>query len=196
MRRPSPELVDQLLGVSDRVLAPGSMAGIDTVSSLTGIPRATLYYHFPGREALVDFLLAGKVARIGARIDEARRRQDENPVAQLRTVLTTTLETVAQHPELCTTLAARLAVLRVGDPLRTAVDRSILRPLATILADGRDSGYLEVDEPKLMANALYGAVSMAALSRYADDGRIDAGRLADSLVPRLMASVAASPRKL
>jgi hypothetical protein len=36
---------------------------------------------------------------------------------------------------------------------------------------------------------------MAALARFADDGRIDAGRLADTLVPRLMASVTARPPK-
>ena len=43
--------------------------------------------------------------------------------------------------------------------------------------------------------ALGRAVSMAALARFADDGRIGAGRLADTLVPRLMASVTASPPK-
>jgi hypothetical protein len=33
---------------------------------------------------------------------------------------------------------------------------------------------------------------MAALARYADDGRIDAGQLADTLVSRLIASVTGS----
>jgi TetR/AcrR family transcriptional regulator len=188
VKRPPRELTDRLLAVSDRVLAPESMVSIDAASSLTGIPRATLYYHFPGREALIDFLLSDKVARIGTRIDRARN-QDADPVAQLTAVLTTTLETIAEHPALCTTLTARLAVLPVDDPLRSAVHRSVLRPLTRLLAAGRAAGTLDVDDPELIAHALYGAVSTAALSRYADEGTIDAGPLADTLVPRLVASV-------
>lgn len=43
----------------------------------------------------------------------------------------------------------------------------------------------------LSAHALYGAMSMAALSQFARDGHIDADRLVDVLVPQLVASVRA-----
>jgi TetR/AcrR family transcriptional regulator len=190
MRRPSPELAGRLRAAADRILAPDRTASIDEAAALTGVARTTLYYYFGGPDDLTDFLLLDKVDRIGERMAAAAEGEG-TPAHRLTAVLTAAVEAVAAHPVLCTTLVARLAVLPDGHPLGAAVERAVMRPLQRLLADGDRAGAFAVDDPEVAASALYGGVSMAALSTFARDGAVDARRLAGALVPQLVASVRA-----
>jgi hypothetical protein len=67
--------------------------------------------------------------------------------------------------------------------------RTVLQPLEELLDAGVAAGTFELEDAELSAHALYGAVSMAALSRFARHGYVDADRLLVALVPQLVASV-------
>lgn len=188
MKRPSPEIAKRLRGVADEVLVGNGSTSVDDVASASGVPRATLYYYFTGRDELVDFLLLDKVEQIGAGMTrEATQSLDEE--SRLETLLTGMVHTIARNPVLCTTLLSRLAVLSEADELVATVDRKVMRPLGQLLEDGRRAGRFEVSDIDLTAHALYGALSMGALSRFARDGGIDAAATAAALVPQLIAAV-------
>lgn len=167
------------------------------MAARAGIPRATLYYYFSGREELIDFLLIDKVEQVGAAVRGAASDASE-PAVRLQMVLSTAVHTMAAHPTLCTILIARLPALAPTDFLAVAVDQAVLRPLRDLLEAGVAAGSFTLEDSEMTAHALYGAVSMAALSRLTREGHIDADRLAEALVPRLVAAVttptAATPR--
>jgi TetR/AcrR family transcriptional regulator len=188
VRHPPPDLTDRLRAVSDQVLTPRGAASIDEVAAVAEIPRTTLYYYFSGRDALVDFLLVDKVETVAVRVAGAVDTAG-GPADRLAAVLRAALDTIAAHPTLCTVLMARLAVLSEGDALAASVDQAVIRPLAELLSEGTATGELDVADPETTAHALYGAVSVAAMSRYTHHGSIDAAALAEALVPRLVAGV-------
>ncbi len=190
MRTPPADLLDRLRAASERILAPDHPPSIDEVAQLTGIPRTTLYYHFSGREPLVDALLRDKVIRIGAALS-AGMPEAASAEAQLEQLLTAIATTIAQDPTLCTTLMARLALLPDEDPLHAAVDRVVLRPLERTITAGIAAETLRSDDPELTAHALYGAIATAALARFTRDGHLDGDQLARSLVPQLVAGLRA-----
>jgi len=191
VKRPPTELAARLRAVADEVLAPDRAPSIDEMAAVAEIPRATLYYYFAGRDELIDFLLLDKVETVGAAV-RAAAGDGHDPLAQLEAVLRTTVRTFASHPTLCTMLLARMASLSQTELLSAAVEHSVLRPLQELLDAGVAAGAFELEDAELSAHALYGAVSMAALSQFARDGHIDADRLDDVLIPRLVASVRAS----
>lgn len=82
-----------------------------------------------------------------------------------------------------------MASLSQTESLSAAVEHSVLRPLQQLLDAGVATGVFELEDTELSAHALYGAVSMAALSQFARDRHIDADRLVDVVVPQLVASV-------
>lgn len=182
-------MANRLRGIADDMLGPDRLPSVDEMADRTGIPRATLYYYFSGREELVDFLLLDKVEQVGAAVRSAVS-DISDPVINLETVLSTALRTMAAHPTLCTILISRLPALAPTDPLAVSVDRAVVVPMRDLLEAGAASGSFIFSHADVTAHALYGAVSMAALSRFARDGHIDADELVAALVPRLMSSVA------
>lgn len=160
------------------------------MAARAGVPRATLYYYFSGREELLDFLLLEKVEHVGASMLAAASDPSEPPV-RLEMMLSTAMRTMAAQPTLCTVLIARLAALAPTDLLSVAVDRAVLKPLRDLLDAGVAAGSFTLDDAEMTAHALYGAVSMAALFRFNREGHINANQLTDALVPRLVASVMA-----
>lgn len=190
MKRPPSQLAARLRAVADDVLAPGRAPSIDEVAAAAEIPRATLYYYFAGRDELVDFLLLDKVEEAGTAV-RAAAADSQDPSAQLEAVLGAAARTFAAHPTLCTMLLARVAALSQTETLSAAVEQAVLRPLRDLLEVGVTEGAFELEDPQLSAHGLYGAVSMAALSLFARDGRIDADRLVRVVVPQLVASVRA-----
>src|SRR5260370_41128608 len=56
MRRPPPKLVQRLVSASEEVLRPDQAPRLEDIATLIGSARATLYYQFSGRDALVAFL--------------------------------------------------------------------------------------------------------------------------------------------
>jgi TetR/AcrR family transcriptional regulator len=188
MKRPPTELAARLRAVADEVLAADGAPSVDEVAAATQIPRATLYYYFAGRDELVDFLLLDKIDTAGAAVSVAVG-SSQDPLLQLEAVLGAVVHTIASHPTLCTILLARLATLSMMEALTVAMEASVLRPLEELLDAGVAAGTFELEDAELSAHALYGAVSMAALSRFARDGHIDADQLVGALVPQLVASV-------
>jgi TetR/AcrR family transcriptional regulator len=188
MKRPPTELAARLRAVADEVLAADGAPSVDEVAAATQIPRATLYYYFAGRDELVDFLLLDKIDTAGAAVSVAVG-SSQDPLLQLEAVLGAVVRTIASHPTLCTILLARLATLSMMEALTVAMEASVLRPLEELLDAGVAAGTFELEDAQLSAHALYGAVSMAALSRFARDGHIDADQLVGALVPQLVASV-------
>src|SRR5258705_11900409 len=57
MRRPPSKLVERLVSVSEEVLRPDPALRLEDIAALIGSARATLYYHFSGRDDLAPFLL-------------------------------------------------------------------------------------------------------------------------------------------
>ena len=188
MKRPPTELAARLRAVADEVLTSDGAPSVDEVAAATQIPRATLYYYFAGRDELVDFLLLDKIDTVGAAV-AAAAGNSQDPRLQLEAVLCAVVRAISAHPTLCTILLARVATLSKMEALTVAIQASVLRPLEELLAAGVAAGTFELEDAGLSAHALYGAVSMAALSRFARDGHIDADRLVCALVPQLVASV-------
>lgn len=190
MKRPPTELAARLRAVADEVLVPDRAPSIDEMATAAEIPRATLYYYFAGRDELVDFLLLDKVETVGAAV-RAAAGDGQDPLVQLEAVLRTTVHNIASHPTLCTMLVARMASLSQTELLSATIEQSVLRPLRELLDAGVAAGAFELEDAELSAHALYGAVSMAALSQVARGGYVDADRLDHALIPRLVASVRA-----
>src|SRR5258708_12972797 len=100
MRRRRSKLVQRLLRASEEVLRPDPALRLEDIATLVGSARATLYYHFSGRDDLVAFLLEEHL-RVAAETIELAVTPPRPPVVQLRFAITALVGFLGGQPGVC-----------------------------------------------------------------------------------------------
>jgi AcrR family transcriptional regulator len=185
MKTPPPELTERLLAVSDQLEGTEFDVTIDEVAKLADVPRATLYYYFSGKDDLVAFFLNEKFGLVREAIADAAA-SGGTVSDRLTQAMTAILQSIQQHPPLCTELP--LAVKRAGNmgEVMANADRVMMTPLRELLIEGRATGELAVDDVELTATALMGALHFVGMMHVTTTGVLDAEGVAASLVPQLI----------
>lgn len=146
-------------------------ARIEDVARATGVPRATLYYYFSGKEDILAFLLgtlleevADNVARAANTAGTARER--------LRGVLRAQLEVLGAHPHTAQLLVANLGHAgRLGE-IAAAVDTAFHEPVRGVLRQGAADGSLRSVDVERAASAVFGAVVLVGLHEILVHGEL------------------------
>jgi AcrR family transcriptional regulator len=164
---------------------------IEDLAEATGIPRATLYYYFAGKEEILGFLLrrmlslvADAVAAASAGPGTARDR--------LTGVVRAYLGVMAEHPDCHRALAADIGRAGRIPELALSVQQGFHQPVRALLAEGEADGSLRrCDDPETTASAVYGAVLLAGLHFLVADNCLDPDRVAPQVSDLLLAGLAA-----
>lgn len=178
---PPPELAERLWAVSDEVLAPGTDMKIDDLAALAGVPRATLYYYFAGKDDVFAFLLAQKLQR-GTAAVAAAAQESGDAEHRLRAVLHAMLRTLAEQPELCMRLLGAVIDQGNGGQLMAEIERTLMAPVRELLTEAHDTGELMVPDPSSTTLAMMGAVAIVAMVRTASNA-FDPDETARALIP-------------
>jgi TetR/AcrR family transcriptional regulator len=181
---PPPDLADRLWQVADRALQQGAEIRVDDLAEYTGVPRATLYYYFSGKDDLLAFLLSQTLERGTEAVAQAAASEG-SAVERLEAVLRAMLETMAEHPALCTRLMGGITNGANATQVMADVERSLMRPVRDLLVEATASGELVVPDVTDTTLVLMGAVSTVAMVRTAS-GTFNPDEAAKNLVPQLL----------
>ena len=186
MRKLPAKLASQLYGAAELIAERGlDGTKIEDIAEATGIPKATIYYHLDGKNAVLEFLLsdlldmiAGAVGVAVLSAEDARTRLEAAVVAQLGVML--------EHPFLCRALVGDLGRATRLPELALALRAAFYEPIEQLLADGVADGSLrQVPNPGAVALSVFGAITVAGLTAAvegpSDDPSADAVRLSASI---------------
>ncbi|ARF81552.1 TetR/AcrR family transcriptional regulator [Kitasatospora aureofaciens] len=169
---------ERILEVAVRAFAEkGPNVAIDAIAKAAGVGSATLYRHFPTREALVEAAYRNELARV---CDSAGKLlAGHAPDRALRLWMDDFIDYVAAKQGMADAL--RAAVASGADPFAETLDR-LGAALGTLLRTGAEAGLLRPDvDPLDVGFSLAGV----ALITSAPDQRERAGRLLDLLLDGL-----------
>lgn len=155
----------------------GPDVAIDTIAKAAGVGSATLYRHFPTREALVEATYRNELARV---CDSAAKLLADNPPDRaMRLWMDDFIDYLTAKQGMADAL--RAAVASGADPFAETLDK-LGTALGTLLRAGADAGLLRPDiDPFDVGFSLAGV----ALITSAPDQRERAGRLLDLLLDGL-----------
>lgn len=186
MRKLPAKLASQLYGAAELIAERGlDGTKIEDIAEVTGIPKATIYYHLDGKNAVLEFLLgdlldliAGAVGVAVATEDDARTRLKAAVAAQLGVML--------EHPYLCRALVGDLGRATRLPDLAVALRTAFYEPIEQLMADGvRDGSLRQVPDPGIVAASVFGAITVTGLGVAVEgpstDPRRDAVRLSESI---------------
>jgi len=178
------DLAAKLDEVGDRFLAQGADGRLDGVAEEAGIPRATLYYYFSGKDDLVTYFMTEKLSRLAAHVETARAA-DGTALERFEAALRAVVGEFAGNPALCLNLMSAMGRMDTMAEMLLAADRAVMAPLRELLIEARAVGDARVDDVDLAVACMVGAVNTAVMQRWAATGDVDPERMAQVL-PQLM----------
>jgi TetR/AcrR family transcriptional regulator len=189
MRRPPSKLVQRLLSVSDEVLRLDPALRLEDIAALIGSSRATLYYHFSGRDDLVAFLVEEHL-RVAAEIIELAVTPPGPPVVQLRSAITALVGFLGGQPGVCAGLLSFAGATGRLETLMAAKDAQLATPLRKLLDEGAATYQFTISDSRDAANAILGAALIATLTRREDGRDTQDPEFQHALTDQLVRSVA------
>jgi len=183
------ELGDKLLDAAAvAATGPGLSMSMDDLAKASGVPRATLYYYFGGKDDLIGFYVGTMMRRMRGAVAEGLSH-DGTSTEKIETIVRAVLRTFAEYPRMCVEMAD--AVNRLDDHAQVMADMQVglILPTVSIIEAGNRSGEFAVDDPTLAVIALTGALHQVANMDILTTGSLDAERRADQMVPMLLKAI-------
>jgi AcrR family transcriptional regulator len=169
MKTPPDHLAARLYDASAQILRLDSEVKLDEVAKTIGVPRATLYYYFSGRDDLTEYLLTRHL-EAGNEVFAPVLSGESTAGNKLRELLLAMTGFLAENPGVCGGLLSAMGSGIGMQEVMSANERAIAAPLRNLLIEGRESGEFNFDDPADTANILLGAMLIAVLGR-AVEGR-------------------------
>lgn len=155
---------------------------MEDLAEATGVPKATLYYHFRGKDEILAWLLRSMLSALGEAVADAvsgrgsaRRRLEAVVRAQLRVM--------AERPASCRILIADLGRAARMPDLAEGVGRAFHGPVLALLAEGASDGsWRKVKDPAIVASSIFGAVVNPALDILVAGQPLEPDRVAQPIL--------------
>jgi len=164
VRPVSKEMGEKLMAAADLFAERGLDATkTEDIAAATGIPKATIYYYFEGKEEVLSFIfgvvldavhdaVAGAVAGPGTAAQRLAR------------VIEAHLQVFADYPKASQALHFDLGRAARAPEVAARSNESFIAPVTALLRDGvADGSFRPIPEPRLTAIALLGTITTAAI---------------------------------
>lgn len=159
---------------------------MEDIAEATGVPKATLYYYFDGKEAILAFLFAELLDELKRAVEGALAAEG-TAADRLRAVVTANLRVAKLWPAASLALqfdlgrAARLPHIIEG------IQEVFVGPVADLLDAGARDGSLKAQRhPRIATVAILGAVNAVAVDSIAVDSSRPVEEVADDILAVLI----------
>lgn len=159
-------------GMREKVLAAAELfadVGLDAtkmedIAAATGVPKATLYYYFEGKEDILAFLFNEILDEVGRAVDEAVRTEG-TAAERLRAAIVAHLRVFEEFPAASRALQFDLGRAARIPHIDERVEAAFRGPVRRLLEEGAGDGSLRsVEHPRLVAIAILGAVTTVGIN--------------------------------
>jgi len=189
MKKLPEDLSAKLLDAAEHMpQASGFDVSVDDVAQISGVPRATLYYYFSGRDDLIQFYLNDLMDRTAMAIEKAAAGEEPAP-DRLRNIMRAVVGSFAEYPRMCIEMAAAFKASDDHAEFLGNIDRTVMVPLRQTLSEGTEAGELAIEDIEMTAAAIMGALHQTSLTKLVFDGKIDVDEVTGVVVPMLMSGV-------
>jgi TetR/AcrR family transcriptional regulator len=154
---------------------------MDEIAEATGVPRATLYYHFRSKEQVLAFLLTAMLDDIALRV-EAAAVSETDIQSRMANVVRAQLEAMAANPATTQLLVANLGRAGKLPDIAAGIDRAFRDPVQRLVTEGIATGAIREVDPDMTATAIFGAVTVVGLYTLMLHGHLDVDQAVDGLL--------------
>jgi AcrR family transcriptional regulator len=182
MRNVPDDIARKLVTATGHLSANFEDLRMEDIAQASGVPRATLYYHFAGKDDVLSFLHEVLLEEFRANV---RAPEEGDARTRLTELIARQLTHIAGHPAVTQLLVLNLGRLGKFSELASSPSHPIVEPFHQILREGVATGELRGIDVDAVAIALSDAVHTIGLrsvvAEQLDDARALAERFVDVL---------------
>ena len=164
---------------------PGLSMSMDDLAKASGVPRATLYYYFSGKDDLVSFYVGTMLRRMRGAVAEGLGH-DGTPTEKIEVIVRAVMRTFAEYPRMCVEMADAMCDMEDHAQVMADMQVGLILPTVGIIDAGNRSGEFDVPDPTLAVVAFTGALHQVANMDILTTGRLDAEARAEAMIPMLL----------
>jgi AcrR family transcriptional regulator len=155
---------------------------MEDIAAATGVPKATLYYYFEGKEDILAFLFNEILDEVGRAVDEAFRTGG-TAAERLRAAIVAHLRVFEDFPAASRALQFDLGRAARIPHIDERVEAAFRGPVRRLLEEGAADGSLRaVARPRLVAIAVLGAVTTVGINALTLGPSRSAEEIADDVI--------------
>jgi len=189
-------VANKLYAAADVVANSGLVnTKIEDIAAASGVPKATLYYYFTGKEEILSFLLRDSLAALASEV--AHAADSPGPGRdRLEAVIRVQIEHTMNRPGSSRALVGDLGIAIRLPELASAVQEAFYDPIARVLQAGAADGSLRsLEDPQSGAVGIFGAIMMTAMLHNVMNSGKAAHDVADGVIDLMMTGIAPSIRR-
>lgn len=149
---------------------------VDEITSVVGIAKGTLYYHFSSKEEIYNFLIVEGMNLFKNSI-EIQAGKHENAIDKLKAAILVQIRIMEKYESLITLIIGQMW----GKDERNLLCRQCIYDYVEIIEDiinyGVERGEIVTQNPKEVSSIIFGLTSSALLFKYRNNGKIDVQEL-------------------
>lgn len=179
---------EKLLRAADELGVRFTRVSMDEIARVSGVPRATIYYYFSGRDELLVHITKLALEELAA---DAQQVVDGpgSGVERLRALVRCNLAHLHHHRASSELLFANLGAAGLVE-VTGRIKSGILDPIESMLREGVADGSIRpLSDVPLTATALFGAILVVGLQDLYLTGTLDVDGVTDRLVPIFLAAL-------
>ncbi len=192
MRSLPPAMREKVLAAAELFADSGLDATkMEDIAAATGVPKATLYYYFAGKEDILAFLFHEVLDEVARAIDGAVR-SGGTAADRLRAVVIAHLGVIQEYPAASRALQFDLGRAARIPLINERVESAFRAPVRQLLDDGAEDGSLRrVEHPGVMAVAILGVVTTVGINTISLDPTRSVDEIADDVIGFVLRGVQA-----
>src|ERR671927_1308971 len=174
--------INAIIDAAIQALASDPDASMAEIARRAGVVRATIYMHFPTREALLDAVMENAVAQVAEATRAAEPTQGE-PEEALQRVLRATWHKLSDFQTLLAINTSRLSAKELHRR-----HQPVMTQFVPLIERGQEKGVFRSDVPVSWHLAMIRAIAHAA-SAEVRSGRITASEVETAMLTTALAAV-------
>jgi len=187
VRPVSAEMAAKLMAAADLFADRGlDDTKTEDIAAATGIPKATIYYYFEGKEEVLSFIFGVVLDALHGAVTGAIA-EPGTAADRLAGVVAAHLRVFAEYPKASQALHFDLGRAARTPEVAKRSNESFIAPVTELLREGAEDGSLEpVAQPRLTAISLLGMISTAAIHLIAIEPTDPVESLAGVITPLIL----------
>lgn len=180
---------EKLLSAADELGNRFTRVSMDEIARTSGVPRATIYYYFSGRDELLVHVTSLALDELTAEAQQVVVGLG-SALERLRALVRCNMHHLHNHRAASELLFAYLGAAGLQD-VTTRIKVGILDPIEALLAEGfADGSIRDIGDAGLTATAIFGAILVVGLQDLYLTGALDADAVTDRLMSIFLAGLA------
>jgi TetR/AcrR family transcriptional regulator len=192
MRTLPPDMREKVLRAAE-LFADSGLDGtkMEEIAAATGVPKATLYYYFEGKEDILAFLFQEVLGEVGEAIDRALHGEG-SAADRLRAAVVAHLRVMEAFPAASRALQFDLGRAARIPQINDRIETAFRGPIRRLLEEGSADGSLRsMPHPRLVAVAILGTVTTVGINTVALGSSRPVEEIADDIMAFVLRGVAA-----